>query len=140
MKPMVLHHCPQIPESEFLEVLGCWQFSATTPSVSEARFVVTTLFNQHDLPQAYEAELIVDELVSNAVVHAQTDFELALERWRDCIRIIVRDMSPNLPQMRTPDPLAENGRGLFMIENVAHEWGHHPYENGKCVWARLVVA
>ena len=108
-------------------------------SVASARIEVIELLEELEVPQTYEAAIIVDELVSNVVVHAKTMFELEVERWQNGIKIIVRDLSVQAPSMQALDPLSENGRGLLMIDNIADEWGHHVHENGKCVWADIVL-
>jgi anti-sigma regulatory factor (Ser/Thr protein kinase) len=136
---MTLHACPRVPEQGFIEVLASWCFQPEPISVLTARIRTMDLLAELEVPQTFEAQAIVDELAANAVVHAKTDFEVAIERWNNRIRIIVRDSSELEPQMQTPDLLAESGRGLFMIDGFADSWGYHPSEQGKCIWADLAV-
>ena len=136
---MVLHSCPRESEEDFVELLGSWEFPAQAQSVACARIEVIELLEELEVPQTYEAAIIVDELVSNVVVHAKTMFELEVERWQNGIKIIVRDLSIQEPSIQALDPLSESGRGLFMIDSIADEWGHHVHESGKCIWADIVL-
>jgi Histidine kinase-like ATPase domain len=52
----------------------------------------------------------------------------------------VRDLSTALPAAKQPDPDAEGGRGLLLVEALTERWGweHNPNWPGKVVWAELV--
>jgi anti-anti-sigma factor len=88
---------------------------------------------------AEPAALVASELVTNAVVHANTALELRVELRGDLLHLAVRDGSPRLLRLVTiPDPEAEGGRGLWLVEQLARAWGvnRHP-DGGKVVWAVL---
>ena len=84
------------------------------------------------------AMLVADELVTNAVVHSRTEMRLRLELRGDRLHIAVRDGGPGLLRLVAPDPQAEGGRGLWLIEQLARSWGvnRHP-DGGKVVWCVL---
>jgi anti-sigma regulatory factor (Ser/Thr protein kinase)/anti-anti-sigma regulatory factor len=85
------------------------------------------------------AVLLANELVTNAVVHAHTELQLRLELRGDRLHIAVRDGSPRLLRLVTaPDPEAQGGRGLWLVEQLAAGWGvnRHP-DGGKVVWCVL---
>jgi anti-sigma regulatory factor (Ser/Thr protein kinase) len=84
------------------------------------------------------AVLLANELVTNAVVHAHTEIWLRLELRGDRLHIAVRDGSPRLLRLVTPDWQAEGGRGLWLVEQLARAWGvnRHP-DGGKVVWCVL---
>jgi anti-anti-sigma regulatory factor/anti-sigma regulatory factor (Ser/Thr protein kinase) len=85
------------------------------------------------------AVLLASELVANAVIHARTDLRLRLELRGDLLHLAVRDGSPRLLRLATiPDPEAEGGRGLWLVEQLARAWGvnRHP-DGGKVVWCTL---
>jgi anti-anti-sigma regulatory factor/anti-sigma regulatory factor (Ser/Thr protein kinase) len=87
------------------------------------------------------AVLLAGELVTNAVVHARTDLRLRVELRGDRLHLAVRDGSPRLLRLvTTPDPEAEGGRGLWLIEQLARAWGvnRHP-DGGKVVWCTLKI-
>jgi len=137
---MTVHSCPNPVEAAPIAELGSWVFSAEPTSVVQARSQVAEILRHHQVHSTDDAEIVTDELVANAVVHAKTDFTLILERWCEGIRITVQDGSAKIPEKLSPDPLAESGRGLVMIAQVAHSWGHHLHDRGKCVWAYIPVA
>lgn len=79
------------------------------------------------------AELLVSELMTNAVVHARTAAQLSLSVTDGIARIEVSDDDPGQPVLREPD-LAPGGFGLRLVEGLAESWGIIPGENGKVVW------
>jgi anti-sigma regulatory factor (Ser/Thr protein kinase)/anti-anti-sigma regulatory factor len=84
------------------------------------------------------AELLADELVTNAVLHAQTPVGLRLKLHGDLLSIGVHDDSPRLLRPVAHDPDAESGRGLRLIEELASAWGVRPHpDGGKVVWCTL---
>jgi hypothetical protein len=105
-----------------------------------ARNVTTEACLRWDLPHLIgPASLIVSELISNVIDHAHTMATLQLTERPDCLDISVRDGSTAEPVMATgPVPIeATTGRGLVLIDSVAHGWGWLPAEGGKVVWASL---
>jgi anti-anti-sigma regulatory factor/anti-sigma regulatory factor (Ser/Thr protein kinase) len=84
------------------------------------------------------AVLLANELVTNAVIHANTDLVLRLELRDDRLNIAVHDGSPRLLRAVASDPHAPGGRGLWLVEQLAHAWGvsRHP-DGGKVVWCTL---
>ena len=117
---------------------------APTPDAAAAarRFVRETLqswrLGSPDGELSEQAQLLADALVTNAVVHAQTDIRLRLELGGELLHIAVRDFDRRLPRPLPDDPQAEGGRGLRLVEWVAAAWGarHHP-GGGKVVWCTL---
>jgi anti-sigma regulatory factor (Ser/Thr protein kinase) len=69
------------------------------------------------------AELLADELVTNAVVHARTPLRLRLELRGDLLHIAVHDGSPRLLRLVPHDPEGETGRGLRLVETLASARG-----------------
>ena len=87
------------------------------------------------------AVLLAAELVTNAVVHARTELRLRVELRGDLLHLAVRDANPRLLRLVTsPDPEAEGGRGLWLVEQLARAWGvrRHP-DGGKVVWCTLTL-
>jgi anti-anti-sigma factor len=84
------------------------------------------------------AELLADELVTNAVVHARTRLRLRLELRGDLLHIAVHDGSPRLLRLVPHDPEGETGRGLRLVETLASAWGvYRRPDHGKVVWCTL---
>jgi anti-sigma regulatory factor (Ser/Thr protein kinase)/anti-anti-sigma regulatory factor len=84
------------------------------------------------------AELLADELVTNAVVHARTALQLRLELRGDLLQIGVHDASPRLLRLVPDDPEGEGGRGLRLVEQLSAAWGvQRGRDGGKVVWCTL---
>jgi GAF domain-containing protein len=82
-----------------------------------------------------DALLLVSELVTNAVVHAGTELELRIDISPDVARIEVIDHGPGRPIRRDDhDDASEFGRGIFLLDALAQEWGTRHFAGGKSVW------
>jgi anti-sigma regulatory factor (Ser/Thr protein kinase) len=112
---------------------------AASPDAPRAarRFVVETLEGLGCTNCVADAQLVVSELVTNAVVHAQTDLTVALALSSDAIRIEVRDRNRTPPMARSPAAFSMSGRGLPLIDAVTSAWGVNQFGDGKVVWAQL---
>ncbi|WP_368861866.1 ATP-binding protein [Frankia gtarii] len=85
------------------------------------------------------AELLVSELVTNAVKYGQPPLWLLIEMRPGLIHASVSDTSTVLPQRRTAAPDAEGGRGLLVLDALAGSWGTIIAESGKYLWFDLPV-
>jgi anti-anti-sigma regulatory factor len=86
------------------------------------------------------AVLVVDELVTNGVIHGGAGGELRLkvELCGEQLRLAVHDPGPRLlHQVAAVDREAEGGRGLLLVERLVSAWGVRPGERGKVVWCVL---
>ncbi|WP_182112928.1 MULTISPECIES: response regulator [unclassified Actinotalea] len=82
----------------------------------------------------YEAELVVRELVDNALRHSTTPPTLRLSLTADGLRVEVDDDADGAPEPRW----AGDWSGLSYVSLIAQGWGVRPGEGGrKVVWARL---
>jgi len=82
-----------------------------------------------------KTRLLVTELATNAVMHANSEIRLSVVPDDDKVRVEVRDDDPNpiQPPCR-PDPQAEHGRGLWLVAAMANSWGVNRNDKGKTVW------
>lgn len=80
--------------------------------------------------------LLVSELVTNAVRHAATPFEITVEVDGDSVRVDVIDGDvDHPPRVRNPGPEDTNGRGLLIVDELAEGWGSDEVGAGnKAVW------
>jgi anti-sigma regulatory factor (Ser/Thr protein kinase) len=94
---------------------------------------------------AHSAELLVSELVTNAITasrSAGSDFPVRLWLLSDAVQvlIVVWDASPHLPARVDVSAEAEAGRGLLLVEMISDQWGTSATPPcGKTVWARTVT-
>ena len=79
--------------------------------------------------------LVVSELVGNGVRHAETELQLDLRLEPSTFRVEVTDTAPGRVAPDPPDPLAANGRGLGIVEQMCQRWGISYTATGKTVWA-----
>ena len=83
------------------------------------------------------SELVVSELVTNAVVHAGTPVILRITAVSDGIRVEVEDGSLHLPIRRTWADTAGTGRGLRIVDEQADRWDTVLTKVGKVVWFEI---
>jgi serine phosphatase RsbU (regulator of sigma subunit)/anti-sigma regulatory factor (Ser/Thr protein kinase) len=83
-------------------------------------------------------ELLVSELVTNAVRYAQgpIGLRLVLENGLVCE---VFDDSAALPRLRYPGVEDERGRGLQVVSQLTQRWGARRTPSGKVVWCELAL-
>jgi anti-anti-sigma regulatory factor len=82
------------------------------------------------------AQLVASELVTNAVVHANTTIDLTLRYVAPLLHIAVRDRADGVPRLAgIIDESAESGRGLVLVDALAARWGSLIPHDGKVVWA-----
>lgn len=85
-----------------------------------------------------DAVLMAGELVTNAMLHAQSEFEVRVEAVQDGARVEVVDGSATLPMAGTLAAGALSGRGLMLVQSLSTRWGAHlGPEPGKTVWFEL---
>ena len=91
------------------------------------------------------AELVLSELVTNALVHAHPPFgRLIATRFEllpHGVRIEVHDSSEKKPERQEVAPDAESGRGLALVDALTGgRWGVSDRDGpGKCAWAHIEV-
>ncbi|MFJ5260748.1 SpoIIE family protein phosphatase [Streptomyces sp. NPDC088387] len=94
--------------------------------------------------QLDSAVLLVSEMLTNVLVHTDTDAllvaEITGEPGARRMRVEVTDAGDDLPHKRRPGELASSGRGLVLIELLAHAWGVDPRGEGKSIWFELYEA
>ncbi|MEU6654816.1 SpoIIE family protein phosphatase [Streptomyces sp. NPDC046900] len=97
--------------------------------------------------QVDSAVLLVSEVLTNVLVHTDTDALLVAEVFQDGdgldggsgrrVRVEVTDASDDLPHKRRPGELASSGRGLVLVGLLADAWGVDPRGEGKSIWFEL---
>ena len=114
------------------------EFEPAPTSVGQARRFVTGALDEWGLTDLGEvAELLVSEVVTNAVLHGGTAVTVVVERRGTFVNCEVIDGSNASPAVRSYDVDAATGRGLELVEALATEWGVRPEPPGKAVWFHL---
>ncbi|MEV6378384.1 SpoIIE family protein phosphatase [Streptomyces sp. NPDC051773] len=115
--------------------VASWELPADPALVAEARKTTTRQLGAWGLDElAFTTELIVSELVTNAIRHAAGPIRLrlVLERTLTCE---VFDGGATAPHLRHPRTTDEGGRGLFLISQFTQRWGTRFLPEGKVIWA-----
>ncbi len=104
-----------------------------------ARGALTTLLDAAGASELVgDAQIVVTELVTNAIRHARGLVQLHATVGETVVRIEVADESPDQLPVHTPTQEAsEGGRGVAMVEALAAHWGITTRDSGKTVWVEL---
>jgi anti-sigma regulatory factor (Ser/Thr protein kinase) len=87
-----------------------------------------------------EAELLASEVVTNALIHGDSDVDIHVRGYPERVRVEVRDSDPHLAlpvSLGLAEDEAEGGRGLVIVSAMASAWGNSPSGRGKTVWFEL---
>jgi serine phosphatase RsbU (regulator of sigma subunit)/anti-sigma regulatory factor (Ser/Thr protein kinase) len=114
-----------------------WTLPAELTSASRARSLIKRPLRRWGLIELLPtAELLVSELVTNAVRYAQGKIGLRLIKEGGLVCEVLDD-SAALPRLRHPDDSDERGRGLQVVSQLAQRWGARRAASGKVVWCEL---
>ncbi|WP_406441670.1 SpoIIE family protein phosphatase [Streptomyces sp. NBC_01613] len=117
------------------ERVARWDLPSDPAVVSRARTAVTGQLAAWGLDDlAFTTELVVSELVTNAIRHATGPVQLRLLRDRALI-CEVSDGSSTSPRLRRARTEDEGGRGLFLVAQLTERWGTRYTPDGKVIWA-----
>ncbi|MFD5844753.1 ATP-binding SpoIIE family protein phosphatase [Streptomyces chartreusis] len=120
--------------------VAAWRIGLDPEEVGRARAVVREQLHDWGLARLTDhAELMVSELVTNAVRHSHgRPVELRLVRG-DTLLCEVEDDDHDLPTLLSAGPFDDAGRGLRVVSMLAREWGTSRTSAGKTVWFELTL-
>ncbi|MEV7598526.1 ATP-binding protein [Kitasatospora sp. NPDC089797] len=114
-----------------------WGVPPGADAVPGARRLVVAILREWGVPLTedgfQEVELCASELIANALLHAGGRCVVTVRRVGGRVRVEVADRCPGLPQ-RECDAESTTGRGLVLVEALAHAWGWDQAPVGKVVW------
>lgn len=113
-----------------------WQLPNEPASIGRARHAVLRTCRAWEAGDPADAELVVSELVANAVLHGWGPLSLRLHDTGDGLRIEVGDSNPTPPSATDGHAGRIGGFGMRIVERLA-DWGWRPAGAGKVVWARV---
>ncbi|MFD9395803.1 SpoIIE family protein phosphatase [Streptomyces sp. NPDC060000] len=116
-----------------------WEVPVDPAAVADVRARATRQVQAWGLGDlAMTSELIVSELVTNAIRYATPPIRLRLllDARLTCE---VSDASSTAPRLRHARIMDEGGRGLFLVAQLAHRWGARYTADGKIIWAEQEI-
>ncbi|MET8325663.1 amino acid permease [Streptomyces sp. NPDC005181] len=111
-----------------------WELTAEPAMVGKARALATKQLEAWGLDElSFTTELIVSELVTNAMRYAAGPIHVRLIR-DQTLTCEVADTGHTSPHLRHAATDDESGRGLFIVAQVAQQWGTRYTPTGKTIW------
>jgi ABC-type multidrug transport system ATPase subunit/anti-sigma regulatory factor (Ser/Thr protein kinase) len=115
--------------------VACWDVPSDPAAVSSVRNRASAQLAAWGLEElAFTTELVLSELVTNAIRYATGPIEVRLLLSRTLI-CEVADTSSTSPHLRYAAGTDEGGRGLFLVAQLAEQWGTRYTADGKIIWA-----
>ncbi|MET9912757.1 SpoIIE family protein phosphatase [Streptomyces sp. NPDC006476] len=115
--------------------IATWDLPADPARVSDVRAAATRQLADWGLDEAaFAAELVLSELVTNAIRHGSGPIRVRLLHDRSLI-CEVSDTSNTAPHLRQAAGTDEGGRGLFLVAQLTRSWGTRYTRQGKVIWA-----
>jgi PAS domain S-box-containing protein len=112
-----------------------WDLSPDPAQVATARQNAVEQLSRWGLEEAaFVTELVVSELVTNAIRYGVPPMRLRLIRDRALI-CEVSDGSSTSPHLRRANAYDEGGRGLLLVAQLTQRWGSRQTPTGKTIWA-----
>jgi anti-sigma regulatory factor (Ser/Thr protein kinase) len=108
-----------------------------SPAVAR-EFVTAALRHSRVAPETVDvARLLTSELVTNAVMHAGTPITVSVRVTERRVHVTVDDAEVTCPSPAGDAELDTHGRGLTIVDRLAHHWGVDRRQEGKSVWFEL---
>ncbi|MFH8376576.1 SpoIIE family protein phosphatase [Streptomyces cyaneofuscatus] len=127
---LLLARTRQLDEGQVAE----WELPAEAMTVGRARELATRQLGAWGLEElSFATELVVSELVTNAVRYGGGPLRLRLIRDRTLL-CEVADTAHTSPHLRHSAEDDEGGRGLFIVAQLVQRWGTRYTPAGKTIW------
>lgn len=117
-----------------MEHIAEWTVDRDPAAVAHIRTEATGWLAAWGLEElGYATELILSELITNAIRYSTGPIQVRLMRTRSLI-CEVADGSTTAPHLRRAATTDEGGRGLYLVSRFAQRWGTRYLDRGKIVW------
>jgi serine phosphatase RsbU (regulator of sigma subunit)/anti-sigma regulatory factor (Ser/Thr protein kinase) len=121
------------------DLVATWNIPAEPAMVAHARKLATEQLRAWGLARhEHTTELMVSELVTNAIRHGAPPIQLRLIRDHGLL-CEVADGSSTAPHLQRSRALDENGRGLVLVCGLAQSWGTRQTTTGKTIWCQQLL-
>ena len=133
---LMLAKLGRMPEAE----AAAWTLTARPTAVAQARDLIRDrllAWGLHGLADV--VELLVSELVTNALRYGIAPFGLRMTRDAANVMVEVSDGNPTVPRLRNVQVGDEGGRGLHLVDELSADWGVRTHPQGKTVWFTLGI-
>ncbi|WP_425461250.1 SpoIIE family protein phosphatase [Kitasatospora atroaurantiaca] len=119
--------------------VATWDVPADPAAVAGVRADAVRRLSAWGLEEvAFVTELVVSELVTNAIRYGGDPIQLRLIRDRTLI-CEVTDGSSTAPHLRRARVFDEGGRGLLLVAQLAQRWGARQTTSGKIIWCEQTL-
>ncbi|MER7336233.1 SpoIIE family protein phosphatase [Streptomyces sp. NPDC000075] len=119
--------------------IAAWDLPADPSKVCDVRAAATRRLADWGLEGlAFAAELLLSELVTNAIRYGGEPIQVRLIRDRTLI-CEVSDGGSTAPHLRRAASTDEGGRGLFLVAQLSQSWGTRYTPRGKVIWAECAL-
>ncbi|MGW3411567.1 SpoIIE family protein phosphatase, partial [Streptomyces sp. NPDC000888] len=120
--------------------VATWDIPADPALVAAIRKQVVAQLDDWSLSEAtFTTELVVSELVTNAIRYGEPPIRLRLIHDATTLIVEVSDSSHTAPHLRRAKIFDEGGRGLLLVAQLTQRWGSRHTADGKTIWAELTL-
>jgi PAS domain S-box-containing protein len=120
--------------------VATWDIPADPALVAPIRKQVVQQLDTWQLSEAtFATELVVSELVTNAIRYGDRPIRLRLIHDTTTLIVEASDASHTAPHLRRAKTFDEGGRGLFLVAQLTQRWGSRHTTGGKTIWAELTL-
>ncbi|KOU61789.1 PAS/PAC sensor protein [Streptomyces sp. MMG1533] len=121
--------------------VATWDIPADPALVAPIRKQVVAQLDRWGLSEAaFTAELVVSELVTNAIRYGSQPIRLRLIHDETTLICEVSDTSHTAPHLRRAKTWDEGGRGLLLVAQLTQRWGSRHTTDGKTIWSEISLA
>jgi PAS domain S-box-containing protein len=120
--------------------VATWDIPADPALVAPIRKQVVAQLATWELTEAaFTAELVVSELVTNAIRYGARPIRLRLIHDASTLICEVSDTNHSAPHLRRAKTWDEGGRGLLLVAQLTQRWGSRHTTDGKTIWAEITL-